>query len=229
MELFSPAGSEHPYFADFGWRHRPADPPCPPPTTKWTRRGRTARARQGRDAHLGQRRRAGLQAHLSRSTRNTCSPSGRRSRTHGTRRSQLFPYGVVSRTGLPQTAGYYILHEGLIGYLGDEGLQEIKYKKLDDSASITPAKPNSGWLGITDKYWAAAAHPRRRQAVPAALPEGRRAAASRPTRRISLAMRSTVPAGGTAEHDTRLFAGAKETRRPRRLHANARTSRTSSC
>ena len=48
---------------------------------------------------------------------------------------------------------------GLIGYLGNEGLQEIKYKKLEDSPAITPAKADSGWLGITDKYWAAALIP----------------------------------------------------------------------
>ena len=29
-------------------------------------------------------------------------------------------------------SGYYILHEGLIGYLGDQGLQEYGYKKIDD-------------------------------------------------------------------------------------------------
>ena len=30
----------------------------------------------------------------------------------------LSPYGLISRTGTPHVGGYYILHEGLIGYLG---------------------------------------------------------------------------------------------------------------
>ena len=30
----------------------------------------------------------------------------------------LSPYGLVSRTGTPQVSGYYILHEGPVGYLG---------------------------------------------------------------------------------------------------------------
>ena len=94
VELFSPVGSEHPYFADFGWVAAAGGPAVPNAETVWTRRRRAARARQGRDAHLGQRRRARLQAHLSRSTRNTCSPSARAWRTRPARRSTLFPYGA---------------------------------------------------------------------------------------------------------------------------------------
>ena len=56
----------------------------------------------------------------------------------------LFPTGCVSRTGLPQIAGYYILHEGLIGYLGEEGLQEVDYSDLDEAAGrSTPAKTST--------------------------------------------------------------------------------------
>ena len=44
----------------------------------------------------------------------------------------LYPFALISRHGTPQVSGYYILHEGLIGYLGDQGLQEYGYKKIDD-------------------------------------------------------------------------------------------------
>ena len=50
--------------------------------------------------------------------------------------------------------GYYILHEGLIGMMGDQGLQEETYKKIDDKKSVSWDVTNA-WLGITDKYWAA--------------------------------------------------------------------------
>jgi YidC/Oxa1 family membrane protein insertase len=68
----------------------------------------------------------------------------------GTAPVKLSSYGLISRTGTPQVGGYYILHEGLIGYLGDK-LREVGYSSLD------PAKPNEftstgGWLGFTDKY-----------------------------------------------------------------------------
>src|SRR6185437_5094863 len=69
----------------------------------------------------------------------------------------LMPYGLISRTGTPHVAGYYILHEGLIGELGGS-LKEVKY------SSLTPGKPTDynstgGWLGFTDKYWLTALIP----------------------------------------------------------------------
>ena len=72
---------------------------------------------------------------------------------------------MISRTGTPQVAGYYILYEGLIGYL-DGSLQEVKY------ASLNPDKPDDytstgGWLGFTDKYWLTALIPPQNEAVKA--------------------------------------------------------------
>ena len=54
--------------------------------------------------------------------------------------------------------GYYILHEGLIGVMGDEGLQEETYKKIEDKKNESWDVTNA-WLGFTDKYWAAALLP----------------------------------------------------------------------
>ena len=39
-------------------------------------------------------------------------------RNTGSAPVKLLPYGLISRTGTPHVGGYYILHEGLIGYLG---------------------------------------------------------------------------------------------------------------
>ena len=61
---------------------------------------------------------------------------------------------MISRHGTPETLGYYILHEGLIGVLGDQGLQEITYKTVEDKKAINFDVTNA-WIGITDKYWAA--------------------------------------------------------------------------
>jgi len=57
----------------------------------------------------------------------------------------------------------YLLHEGLIGVMGDDGLQTQTYKKLakqtgeDRRQSFGAAQ--GGWIGITDKYWAVALIP----------------------------------------------------------------------
>jgi YidC/Oxa1 family membrane protein insertase len=72
----------------------------------------------------------------------------------------LSPYGRVTRLGEPPVAGYYILHEGPLGVLGDNGLQEFTYSNLRDKGSVSFSDVATGWLGITDKYWAAAVVPR---------------------------------------------------------------------
>jgi len=70
-------------------------------------------------------------------------------RNAGTEPVTLTPYGLISRTGTPHVAGYYILHEGLIGLVGNS-LQEIKYS---DTTALDPSKPpvdsSGGWLGST--------------------------------------------------------------------------------
>ena len=52
-----------------------------------------------------------------------------------------------------------MLHEGLIGVTGEEGLHELKYSTIEKDKQVTPAKSTDGWLGITDKYWAVALVP----------------------------------------------------------------------
>ncbi len=128
----------------------------------------------------------------------------------------LYPYGLISRHGTPKTAGYYILHEGLIGYLGDKALQEYTYKKIEDKKA-----------GRLRRHQRLARH--HRQVLgrgPAARPEGapegalldRQARhAERPIRPTICSTRSTVAPGASASVDTHLFAGAKEVQRPQRL------------
>jgi YidC/Oxa1 family membrane protein insertase len=72
----------------------------------------------------------------------------------------LLPYARIHRYGIPKSQAFYILHEGLIGVSGKEGLQELTYAdavKRGDPKTIENV--TGGWLGITDKYWAAALIP----------------------------------------------------------------------
>ncbi len=75
------------------------------------------------------------------------------------------PYGVIQRQGKPPTLDFYILHEGLIGYL-DSSLEEITYKKALKKQRFS-YESKGGWLGITDKYWMAALVPDPRKPVTA--------------------------------------------------------------
>ena len=75
--------------------------------------------------------------------------------------ASLMNYGRVTRLNKPNTASIYVLHEGLIGVTGEEGLQEIDYSDVEEDKEITPGRSADGWLGITDKYWAVAMVPPR--------------------------------------------------------------------
>jgi YidC/Oxa1 family membrane protein insertase len=120
----------------------------------------------------------------------------------------LHQYGLVSRHGLPNVEGYYISHEGPVGVLGDGKLFELAYKDLEKP--MEPVKTvGGGWLGITDKYWAAALVPDQ-----AATVQGRFSAADagmvKAYQTDFLRDPLTIAPGASASAQTRLFAGAKE-------------------
>jgi len=70
------------------------------------------------------------------------------------------PYGIVARHGEPDTIGFFILHEGVVG-ISDGELIEIQYDDMPDfdfvdreaaRAEVRNVAAN-GWLGFTDKNW----------------------------------------------------------------------------
>ena len=123
------------------------------------REGRHADAGLARDAGVGQRARAWSSAARSPSMPTTCSPSPTRSRTRPAAAVTLHPYALISRHGMPKIEGFYILHEGLIGVLGEPACRSCSYADLLKDGGTKTFKQTGGWLGITDKYWAAALIP----------------------------------------------------------------------
>ncbi|OLP53353.1 membrane protein insertase YidC [Rhizobium rhizosphaerae] len=120
----------------------------------------------------------------------------------------LQPYGRVTRNTKPATPSVYVLHEGFIGYLGDHGLQEIKYTKVEDDVAVKPGKATGGWTGITDKYWAATIVPQQNLAYEASYNHFTQ---GRPSYQADYRQDAlTVGAGQTQELKTLVFAGAKQ-------------------
>ena len=62
----------------------------------------------------------------------------------------FYPYGQIIRNSAPEVTNFYILHEGLLGVFDDQ-LVEKDYEDIEEKKYSINA--NSGWLGITDKYW----------------------------------------------------------------------------
>ena len=73
----------------------------------------------------------------------------------------LYPYGLIRRTGEPETTKFFVLHEGPLGVF-DGTLSEKSYEDLAESGkkgiNIKPTE-NGGWTGLTDKYWMTALLP----------------------------------------------------------------------
>ena len=124
----------------------------------------------------------------------------------------LYPFALISRHGTPEVSGYYILHEGLIGYLGDKGLQEYGYKKIDEAPSQCRG------LRVQRHRWLARHHrqilgfgavARHDGATAGALPSNLVGRQGR-YQTDYLQDPQTIAIGGTGSANARLFAGAKE-------------------
>ena len=78
---------------------------------------------------------------------------------------ELYPYAQITRNKKPtlkagSMSGTLILHDGFIGVF-DEDLKEYDYEDIKDKKKEHNAE--SGWLGITDKYWITALVPEKNQ------------------------------------------------------------------
>jgi YidC/Oxa1 family membrane protein insertase len=129
----------------------------------------------------------------------------------GTAPVTVFPYSLVRRVGKPTTSGYAVLHEGFIGIVGDSRVQEYTYDSIEKETKATKLLSGTGgWLGFTDKYWAATVIPAQDKAF-----EGRFSSAGDKVKTYQSDLREdavTIEPGASAETVNRVFAGAKETK-----------------
>jgi YidC/Oxa1 family membrane protein insertase len=208
IELLNPSALPSGQYAEIGFAGTDATGSVPGPDTVWTVEGNPAltpatpiRLTYTNDKGLTFKRTIAVDDNYMFTVTDTVTNSG-------TATVSLSNYGRVTRFDKPVHASTYVLHEGLIGVTGEEGLQEIKYSKIEKEKQIVPGKSTDGWLGITDKYWAVAlVPPSKQQFQPrfAFFEDGRpRYQADYLTNPISI-----VP-GQSATVETLVFAGAKE-------------------
>ncbi|MGB7336622.1 MAG: membrane protein insertase YidC [Salaquimonas sp.] len=121
----------------------------------------------------------------------------------------LSSYGRVTRFGKPTTPSVYVLHEGLVGVFGEDGLQEYDYSEIEDEkeySGTTGGFYPDGWLGITDKYWGATLLP-----IGEFKPRFAYFDNGRPRYQTdTLSKPFTVAAGASNTITQRLFAGSKK-------------------
>jgi YidC/Oxa1 family membrane protein insertase len=211
--LLSPSGSPHPYFTYTGWWTNEPGVKLPGEDTLWQQEGTgpltAAHAvvlRHDNGAGLIFRRTISVDDHFMFSIADEVENKTGHPVT-------LRPWGQVAELTEPKTLGYSVLHEGLIGVFGANGLKEVTYssalKNYDPAtknAKDVNASSKGGWIGITSQYWAAVLIPNQSKPFDGMMfgNEQKNYYAN------YLQEPVTVAAGGKEAVTNQLFAGAKE-------------------
>jgi len=207
--LLSPVGSPHPFYAEFGWVGGAGAPvKAPDSSTVWTQQGGGALG-VGKPVTLTWNNGEGLEFRriISIDDKYLLTVENQVANKSATAVA-LYPFGLIRRHGTPETAGYYILHEGLIGMLGENGLQEFTYKAIEDKKNVS-FKATNAWLGITDKYWAATLIPDTKAPIQAQFSYNQ-AGTQKTYQTDYLGDVQSIAPGATGTTNAKLFAGAKE-------------------
>ena len=218
VTLLSPSGTPNAYYAEHGWTATVSEGvKVPSPDTEWTAETQTpltpnqpAKLTWNNGEGLTFRRTVAVdQDYMFTVTQEVENKSAKP--------VTLYPYALIARHNRPTTEGLYILHEGLIGVMGEDGLQEITYSTAADAAydtvsraNVTSFKAVSGWLGITDKYWATALVPEQNAPYTASFKAFN---AKQPNEQFQTDFQLspvTVAAGGKQAVASMFFAGAKQ-------------------
>ncbi|HTV32646.1 MAG TPA: membrane protein insertase YidC, partial [Methylocella sp.] len=167
--LLSPAGSPAPYYTEVGFIADPgSDLVLPGPNTLW--QADQNELSSDKPVTLSYDNGQGLVFHRSIAIDDhymftvTDSIENRSAQV-----VTLHPAARVVRHGKPPYTGYSSVHEGFVGVIGDSSAQ-TKFDQIEKEDHGTKTfSGTGGWIGLTDKYWAAAVIPDQGKAVEASF------------------------------------------------------------
>jgi len=213
VTLFSPTGSPHPYFAEYGWvAQGGSSQKVPDRDTLWTVSGPatlTPATPVSMQWDNGQglvfKRTVSVDDNYMFTIVDTVE-------NKGAAEVSLIPYARIRREGTPKVQGNWIMHEGLIGVIGEQGEQKSKYSTAVDDGTRTFEPAVGGWIGFTDKYWASTLIPEQKANYRAQFQGWPERSPAEPAAYQTDYVRDavTIAPGQTASVEAQLFAGAKE-------------------
>lgn len=211
VELLSPKDTEYPRFVDFGWISKDANIKLPNAMTRWSISGNDQLS-PGNPVILKWDNGQGLVFEREYALDENYAFAVTQSVKNNTAQSvQLFPYGLVTQTGLPEHfQDRWIMHEGPIGFLGEE-LMQVDYSTVRQSQKIEKDAA-TGWIGLTDKYWLTALVPQQGDLIKYRFNYSPNIKNKDKGRfQIDYTGRGLdIPAGQMGVNKNHLFAGAKE-------------------
>ena len=210
VRLLEPRVDPQPYYVQFGWTGDGVA--LPGPETLWTATG--GDLAPGKPVTLSWDNGAGQVFQLVVSVDdNYMFGIDQKVQNNGNAAVQVYPWSRIRRDYKPVTAGYYILHEGLLGVLGGT-LQEQTYDKAKSESEKTKGaslkmETTGGWAGITDKYWLTALIPDQSMPVTSSFRHVTENGADRYQVDFVPTAALTAAPGSAVSVTSHLFAGAK--------------------
>ena len=224
VPVLSPVGSEHPYYAEFGWSSSDPAIKVPGPETLWTA-DRTTVA-PGKPVRLTWDNGQGLIFALDIAIDEFFMFDVKQSvENKSDKPVTLFPWSLVVRYGQPAAEGIYILHEGPYGVFNGS-LKEFSYSDFKDGKQQKiHAPPAAGSASPTSTGWRPWCPTRRRRST--SRSSDRHAAPISSTRSTMSAAASPSRRAPRADHRGAPVRRRQDRARDRRLREEVRHRRGS--
>lgn len=203
VELFAPAQTQAPYYAEFGWLSTNTKVNLPNKDTIWSVKGQklTPETPIVMEWNNGQGlkfiRKISLDDNYMFTIQQNVINNSNQSVT-------LYPYGLINRKLANVNSSASVVHEGLIGVV-DNDLQEIKYPDLVEDKT-KEYKTAQGWAGFSDRYWFSALIVN--SSTPNTVKFSSTGENTFQTDYVGSPV--TIASGDVGNADVKLFAGAKE-------------------
>ncbi|HET7316432.1 MAG TPA: membrane protein insertase YidC [Sphingomicrobium sp.] len=202
VRLLSPAGAPDAYFASFGWTAEGVQ--LPGPNTVWTASAPVLQP--GQPVTLSWTNPTGQTFQLIVSVdKNYLFNVRQRIVNRGSSPIAVRPYGLISRAEMSDDPSRWTVHVGPMAYLDGEAEYDVDWDDLD-GGKVKQYSSDGGWIGFTDKYWLTALAPAGNAPISASF----RGTPSAGYQADFADPKAIVAPGQAIQHETRLFAGAKE-------------------
>ena len=152
VELFSPAKTANPYYADYGWLSGDKNLLLPNKDTLWTVAGNQELTPSTPVTLVWQNGQGVKFMYTISLDNNYLFDIKQTVENNSGHEITVYPYGLFSKTIKNEQQSRSVVHEGFTGII-DGDLKEIRYNKLDAEKEPETFETTGGWISLTDRYW----------------------------------------------------------------------------